>query len=309
MKLLDKINYDNTWDYLENTIKGLEKELNIAVTIHDCLGVLRDSSGYPFISQRNLHPHAYCKSGRYSVPGWSRLCVKDCQIKTDATAARLVRPFVKSCWKGVYELVVPIEKEDVHIISIFAGIFRKESTDTVTLFKILNPEQQTMYKALPLLNDQRIERCARILQLIGQGFVQYAGQFQQSPEGSLSRKSEIMNFIHYNAHKKIRLSDLAKKLYLSQSRTSHLVTELSGFSFQELVMRERMLRARTLLISTSRSIEEVADAVGISNIQYFYRLFKKFHDKTPGNLRREEQKDAQNHELKLINESSRSQRE
>lgn len=60
-----------------------------------------------------------------------------------------------------------------------------------------------------------------------------------------------------------------------------------GASFQELIVSERMLRARVLLLSTDMTQEEVASAVGMDNVHHFNRRFKRFFGDAPGRFRKQ----------------------
>jgi len=50
----------------------------------------------------------------------------------------------------------------------------------------------------------------------------------------------------------------------------------------------RMSAAKSLLLMTTMSIQEVTDAVGYQSIHYFSRLFKKKYGKSPTQWRKSE---------------------
>jgi two-component system response regulator YesN len=58
-----------------------------------------------------------------------------------------------------------------------------------------------------------------------------------------------------------------------------------GKSFSEYLSEYRMEIANRLLRETNNSIGSIANAVGISNINYFYTLFKKMYNFTPQQFR------------------------
>ncbi|MEI6424540.1 MAG: AraC family transcriptional regulator, partial [Lentisphaerota bacterium] len=100
-----------------------------------------------------------------------------------------------------------------------------------------------------------------------------------------SRKGIIRKFIDDHSHEPVKIGDLARFLYISPSRTVHLVTELFGMSFQELLLEERMTRARNLLLSTSYPTKEIAVETGYKNVFYFNRVFRNFYGIPPGRFR------------------------
>lgn len=264
---------------LEDMIASIEHELSLAITVHDCRGLLRNEDESPLLPGRHLHPHLYCTEGRYTNPSWERNCVEDCQKHTEQVAERELKPFIKCCWKQCWELVVPIKVEGNHLITLFAGVFRNDNepadlTNLPSKFKRYHSE-------LEILDESRMTRVSEILQVLGQGMIQIINSRHKVDGTPSNRKEAIRHFIYYNAHRNIKLKDLAKEIYLSPSRTSHVVIESFGRSFQDLVIEERMLRAKSLLLSTSHTVQEVGDSVGIPDISYFSRLFKRHFSISP----------------------------
>jgi two-component system response regulator YesN len=105
-------------------------------------------------------------------------------------------------------------------------------------------------------------------------------------QANADRNGAIRNYIYKNASTHASLEDLAGELNLSVSRASHLVKELFGSSFQELLLNERINRAKNLLLSTGDSVKEIAVRIGLPDEYYFNRIFKKQTGLPPGKFRR-----------------------
>lgn len=60
---------------------------------------------------------------------------------------------------------------------------------------------------------------------------------------------------------------------------------LTGLSLNEYITDLRLKMAASLLRDTDSSISNIAEQVGIDNLSYFYRLFKKVYDCTPKEFR------------------------
>ncbi len=101
-----------------------------------------------------------------------------------------------------------------------------------------------------------------------------------------NRRTTIKRFLHSYAHRSISLSDLAENLYLSESRTSHVVKDLFGKSFRELVIEERVMRAKVMLQSRDEPVALIARDVGFPDEFHFNRMFKKIVGTPPGKFRR-----------------------
>lgn len=63
-----------------------------------------------------------------------------------------------------------------------------------------------------------------------------------------------------------------------------------GLTVGELIRKERLLRAEKLLVSTDRTVKEIARQCGFRNGKYFSDAFKKTHDLSPKEFREKERK-------------------
>ncbi|MBQ8638650.1 MAG: 2-isopropylmalate synthase [Lachnospiraceae bacterium] len=94
------------------------------------------------------------------------------------------------------------------------------------------------------------------------------------------RMVEIMNYIQAN-YLNVTLESLSDKFYLSKPYLSKYIKEKSGMTFGELVKKVRLKKAKTLLKSSSMTVESIALSVGYQNVEHFNRLFKKAFQMTP----------------------------
>ena len=78
----------------------------------------------------------------------------------------------------------------------------------------------------------------------------------------------------------------AKMCHLSESRFSYLFKSAMGVSPKQYLLRQKAENAFRLLTSTELSIGEISEAVGIDDVNYFIRLFKKCMGFTPSTVRK-----------------------
>ena len=104
-----------------------------------------------------------------------------------------------------------------------------------------------------------------------------------------ARKIEISAYVSAN-YRRGTLGELADRTYLSPPYLSKAVKELFGKSFSELMVDEKMKRAKELLCKTAMPVESIIRAVGYESESYFHREFKRRFDTTPLAMR----KDAKN---------------
>ncbi|MBN1675857.1 MAG: helix-turn-helix domain-containing protein [Kiritimatiellae bacterium] len=267
-------------------IEDVEGALGVRLTIHDRRGVFRTADGTSLVARRGHHTHPYCELNRKLTPGWDRHCWDHCLTYVETRAYRDQAPFLTLCWKGVREVVVPVIRDGGHVATIFAGAFRAPGGRGAPGAKDFPAAVRRIHAALPALTRRAATRIARILHTLGQGFLNVLDQIHLLKETDLDRRSIVRRFVYYHAQEPVRLADLAGSLDLSSSRTSHVVKALFGVSFQELLVRERIQRARALLLSSRYSVGEIARRVGIPNEYYFNRLFTRTVGIPPGRFRR-----------------------
>ncbi len=272
----------------EEAIRAIERAFYVSITLHDMRGTICHPSGKVLLPRRHKHRHRCCQFGRDSRPGWDGRCFKSCFSISEMEAASAGGPFLKHCWKGLAELVTPLIHESHHQLTIYAGVFRKPGHDPAPELK-RDAEFMKLFDALPETpGRQRLEELGALLSFFGHGLLRSI-----SAEGlrkDLSRGAAIRAFVAENAHRAASVDDLAKILHLSPSRASHAVKEQTGMSFQELLLKERIARAATLLESSRDPLSAIADKLGFKNEFYFNRVFKKAKGLPPGAFRRTRQR-------------------
>ena len=96
---------------------------------------------------------------------------------------------------------------------------------------------------------------------------------------------EVFLFIQAHLTEELTLERVAREAYLSRCYICQIFKSLVGCTFGEYVKRERIRRARALLASTNRSIEEIAAACGFHSATYFATVFKGIMGMTPSAFR------------------------
>ena len=99
------------------------------------------------------------------------------------------------------------------------------------------------------------------------------------------RRMEILSYVK-SSYRTASLSELSERLYLTVPYLSKITTELFGKSFKELVVDERMSRAKAAFETTELSIGDIIRSVGYENESYFHREFKKRYGHTPLSIRK-----------------------
>lgn len=95
----------------------------------------------------------------------------------------------------------------------------------------------------------------------------------------------ILDYIGDNYTEPITIDELAEKVGLSKHYFMRFFKKYLGMTCIEYINDYRLNVAANLLLTTSCQITEVASRVGISNLSYFNRIFKKKFAMTPKEYR------------------------
>ena len=97
---------------------------------------------------------------------------------------------------------------------------------------------------------------------------------------------KIHAFIEENYHKKLNVQDVCNNFYISQRVFFKIFKRNTSETFIEYLTRVRVNRARELLLQTSMTLPEIAEAVGIGDYYYFSKIFKKVTGVAPLKFRK-----------------------
>lgn len=95
----------------------------------------------------------------------------------------------------------------------------------------------------------------------------------------------VIQHMHLHFEQNRPVAFYAEMCHLSESRFAHLFKQVTGMSPKQYLLKIKVDAACRLLSSTTLSITDVALAVGIEDLNYFGRLFKKQTGKTPSQFR------------------------
>lgn len=98
---------------------------------------------------------------------------------------------------------------------------------------------------------------------------------------------KIVEYINSNLSESLSISDIAKRSLYSPSYFSKLFKEYYGQTVKEYITSKRIEHACTLLATTSLNVDEIILAVGYTNKNQFYKIFKSQVRKTPAKYRME----------------------
>ncbi len=107
--------------------------------------------------------------------------------------------------------------------------------------------------------------------------------FSGKPIESIIEKTR--QYIHENYFEEFDLKILADNNNIGYSYFRKMFKKFTGLSPGQYLLQIRITKARDLLITTEKSVKDIAFETGFNSIYYFSRLFKEKYGKTPTELR------------------------
>ncbi|WNN44366.1 MULTISPECIES: D-xylose utilization transcriptional activator XylR [Winslowiella] len=96
---------------------------------------------------------------------------------------------------------------------------------------------------------------------------------------------QAMHYIRFNACKGIKVEQVLDAVGMSRSNLEKRFKDETGETIHALIHSEKLEKARSLLVSSSLSINEISQMCGYPSLQYFYSVFKKSYAATPKEYR------------------------
>jgi AraC-like DNA-binding protein len=93
--------------------------------------------------------------------------------------------------------------------------------------------------------------------------------------GQTNLAVEITKYMHQHYRENISLEDISKVFHITPRHITRLFSDYFGTSFKKTLSIYRLNYAKNYLLSTDKSVEEIAGLVGLSAAQTLYRLFKE----------------------------------
>ncbi|MEB2847952.1 helix-turn-helix domain-containing protein [Endobacterium cereale] len=176
------------------------------------------------------------------------------------------------------------QEADLPTISALKTITAQPDPVLANLARALIPALDHPEEASKLFVDQ-------LTAAIGTHVVQQYGDrslVRASKPRRLSRLQEntAKSMILENLQGAVSVAELAQACNLSRGYFIHAFRETTGMTPYQWLLRERISRARTLLLASDASLSDVAIACGFSDQSHFTRVFSTVVGVTPGTWRR-----------------------
>jgi two-component system response regulator YesN len=149
------------------------------------------------------------------------------------------------------------------------------------LLKPINKEKliDVVEKALKI--EEKRMRVSMIEKVVDDGIIHIKEDDQL--DGPIEK---ALHYVDANLSNQINLKEVAGHVHLNPSYFSVLFKEQTNMTFSEYVTRNRIQKAKNLLLTTNLSINEIAEKVGYNTPKYFIKIFKEYEKITPNRYKR-----------------------
>ena len=266
------------WRYID----FLKASCGLRVTVHGVEhSVLSESMGK--LAPYNIHSCSYCLQMKSNADIW-----KSCIEKQKNVTEKLREgEFFGMCYLGVCEYVYPIECDSKIYGFICVSGYRSDSEKALAKIKRASIRFGLNYETVKSayfreLNDTvppKREVDTLIAPLISL-LKEFCTEEEKATKNRLSGNSyvygHILEYINRNfAIKRISVAEIAELCHCSESHISHVFAKYCGMGVAEYTNSLRVSCAKEFLTSTDMRIQEISDAVGFSDSNYFSNVFRK----------------------------------
>jgi AraC-like DNA-binding protein len=275
----------------EWAIRGFEKLSGLQVVVHDPSSTLG-----PFLQPERFKHRAPCCIAVKARHDWACVDFEITRLREDILRSPEGR--YHRCHAGFMEWVVPVFIDERLVWILFAGQSRAvgdyrhlirdirstpvDAAKTKGLSETEEPRAELVLESLRQLRSRLVEWYEQASSLLRNTRAPTAGGLSDLAD----RRRLIQGFLHANHTGNAGLAELAKALHLGESRASHLVKELFGRSYVQLLNELRLRTAASLLRESSLSVLEVCLNSGFRDMSHFHRHFQKRFATTPLKYRR-----------------------
>ncbi|MDD4080637.1 MAG: PocR ligand-binding domain-containing protein [Eubacteriales bacterium] len=227
---------------------------------------------------------AYCDMICGAPGGYARCLASDQHAIYQAGLKRA--PFHYRCHAGAIDAAIPvIIGGETSTVILFGQILDDSPIDrqweNARKSVDWHPDPAGLHSAfrkLPRLSQREIKGCYELVNAcVSETLME---QLRAVGVSNNARRLELYLAEHYT--EPLSLAGLSRALNLSPSRLCALASSLGpGTTIGKIITSHRVNTARHLLQQTSRSVREIATMVGITDYNYFTKVFKKATGSTP----------------------------
>lgn len=282
-KLIDFINLQDLQDEIAEII-------NVPMSIIDFRGnsITQPSNSSEILEKlKNLYISSF---GRFT-----------CNMGVDIQQNELKQGIISVIHRGVCFIRIPLIYNNLFLGSIRIGMVLIKDSNKLTN-KRLAPNNNEIKELinehiadLPVIDSTSLVTSMKMISLLANKILdllivslktksnksqEVSKQFYKQKKGSNVLRPAF-DYINENSAEQIKLKQLASLCGVTPSYFSKLFKDVTGDNVINFINDIRIKKSKILLLTTDKSVAEIAEAVGFSGSGYFIRAFKNQEMITP----------------------------
>lgn len=236
----------------------------------------------------------FCQAVRSS----EQLCEKclNCDRKGFDICDATRMPYVYECHMSVTEAIAPVYSDGVSVGYLMFGQLlgtdresvRKKAREASAAFGVSITDD--MIDEMPSVSEEYIRSAVNMMSMCANYL--YTNEIIRDIPDVLLYK--LKKYIATHLDCELSVERLCKHFYVSQAKLYKISKEGLGVGISDYVRSERLEKAKRLLLNTDEPVFRIALNVGIPDVNYFIRLFKRVEGITPLRYRNEHSSPARN---------------
>ena len=281
-----------------NVLFDQEQLLQLVTNLYVLTGMpanILDPQGRDICLFENHPP--FCRAINALPEGHKRCLACDAQAVKSCAAGEWFRFY--RCHAGICEAVMPIYSQNIPLAYLIFGCFLDDSPieqqwadsrPRLGWYPGSMDELRCAFFQLRQYSAKELRAYAETLEALS-AYIQLKGMIQATGRTDLQRL-ELYLDQHYM--EKLSLASISEQLHIGRTKLCRLAKELSGgHTLSYLIAQRRIGAAKALLLQNNLPISAVAEAVGISDYNYFSRVFRSVTGSTPRAFREKGQQPPQ----------------
>lgn len=179
-------------------------------------------------------------------------------------------------WDLTY-MVPVLQQKGIEAVPIYHG-----KNENIEILKLLEETIRQCTEENPFyeirLRNILSEIWIYLFEFISKNINEQGKQYMETYD---TRMKKMLLYIMEQYTEKITVSNLATSANISERECFRLFQKQMGESPNIFMQKYRIQIARNLLITTDKSVAEIAAATGFDSISYFSKIFKRYANRTP----------------------------
>ena len=250
-------------EHIVSYLSYLNTALSLHTSVHLCRKALERLNGEDWqrLAVYNAHRHPYCTLVKNTK--WDRCLAQQEEIHTQKTDGALCTV----CHAGVYQYIRHIYKEGQPVGFVAVSGYRSNEPP---------PNMDPMLWEEYLNNDLPYTLCEAVIPPLCIMMEQLLTQSHRRP----NEENAVLQYLN-EYHADVTLDDVCAQFHKSRSHISHMFKTTYGVSIRTYCNQLKLDDARKLLLSTDRSVTDIALDTWFGDTSYFIHLFRQTYGTSP----------------------------